>query len=230
MVSKRNKTKKYLLLILIIAILAMSVIYAVMSSELIIRGTGLVTTSDWGIRFENLQLVALTGVAQETSTPTIQEETKIGDYRIVLKRPGDGATYNFDVHNYGSINAVIETLNISTPVCTGTAVDDEQKIKDAQIVSENLSYTLQYSDGTELKVGDSLKAREIKSLILKLKFDGDELPSEAVEISGLGISIIYAQDTTGGADEPVEPLPESTDIYATLYTDGTLGFSNNTEK
>ena len=72
---------------------------------------------------------------------------------------------------------MIGTLDIKTPVCTGTAVEDEQKIKDAEIISNNLSYTLQYEDGTKVKEGDTLNKGEIKYLVLKLNYDGNELPN-----------------------------------------------------
>lgn len=215
----RNRRKKTSLVIaLLIAILSMSIVFAAMSTTLQIRGAGTVNASDWSIKFENLAPVTLTGAAVETQTPQIVDDTEIGTYNVTLKRPGDVVTYNFDVHNYGTLDAVIERLNIPVPVCTGLATDDEQKVADAEIVSEGLTYSLTYSDGTELQVGDELKAGEVRSLILTLRFDGDKLPSAQVQIGGLGISIVYSQnigtgDEVGGNDELIVDLSSYESIW-----------------
>ena len=120
--------KKIILFLLIVAILTLGIVFATRSTTLNIRGSGLVNGGNWSIKFENLENVSLTGTAQETTKPVIKSDTEIGDYSVVLKKPGDKVTYNFDVHNYGSIDAQIELLNISDPLCIGTATDEQQKI------------------------------------------------------------------------------------------------------
>ncbi len=203
---KNKKSKVILLTILIVGVLLMSVAFAALSTTLTIRGTGLVDPVSWDIKFENLASVTLKGTAQETTAPTIKNYTEISEYAVVLKQPGDEVRYDFDVHNYGQVDAKIETLNVPTPVCSATASDEQQKIKDAEIVSNNLTYTLKYKSGEDLKVGDILKAGEVKSLVLTLKFEADELPSASVQISGLEITLTYSQST---GSTPIEPeIPE----------------------
>lgn len=207
--KKNRKNKTMLLALLVVAITSMTIVFAAMSTTLKIKGAGLVSTDAWNIKFENLASVTLKGAAQETTAPTIKSDTEIGDYVVVLKRTGDEVVYNFDIHNYGKLNAKIEELNIQTPVCTGNAEDEAQKIADAQIVSESLTYTLTYSDGEEVKVGDTLKAEEVKNLTLKLAYTGESMPSESVQITGLSVSIKYAQDMSE-PEIPVEPVDPET--------------------
>lgn len=195
--SKKN-TKIALLILLLLAILIMTIAFSAMSSTLNIRGTGKVDVDDWGIRFENLQRATIVGTAEETQAPTIKNSTTLEEYAIVLRASEDSVTYNFDVHNYGAINAEISELVFpERPTCTGLATSNEQKIKDAELVQRNLRYTFKYADtGETVKVGDALLAGETKSLKLSIGYYGDELPTDRVSISGLGISITYSQIIT----------------------------------
>lgn len=201
---KNRKDKKILLIMLVVAILSMTIVYAAISTTLKIKGAGLVSTDGWSIKFENLEGVKLKGAAEEVTAPIIKSDTEIGDYSVVLKRPGDEVVYNFDIHNYGKLNAKIEEINIQTPVCTGNATDEAQKITDAQIVNESINYILTYRDGTEVKIGDVLNAEEIKNLTLKLSYVGENMPSESVQITGLGVVIKYVQDMPK-VEEPIDP-------------------------
>lgn len=218
--KKNRKNKTMLLALLVVAISSMTIVFAAMSTTLKIKGAGLVSTDAWNIKFENLASVTLKGAAQETTAPTIKSDTEIGDYVVVLKRTGDEVVYNFDIHNYGKLNAKIEELNIQTPVCTGNAEDEAQKIVDAQTVSESLTYTLTYSDGTEVKVGDTLKAEEVKNLTLKLAYTGESMPSESVQITGLSVSIKYAQDMSE-SEIPVEPSIDPSEIAGKKFDEET---------
>lgn len=217
--KKNRKNKTMLLALLVVAITSMTIVFAAMSTNLKIKGSGLVSTDAWNIKFENLASVTLKGTAQETTAPTIKSDTEIGDYVVVLKRTGDEVVYNFDIHNYGKLNAKIEELNIQTPVCTGNAEDEAQKVADAQTVSESLTYTLTYSDGTEVKIGDTLKAEEVKNLTLKLAYTGENMPSESVQITGLSVSIKYVQDTS--TEEPVEPSIDPSEIAGKKFNEET---------
>lgn len=193
--SSKRKTRIILFTLLLVSISIMTVAFSAMSSTLNIRGTGKVYRGNWSIKFENLQRAVIDGLAQEMRAPTIKDATTIGDYAVVLKISGDSVTYNFDVHNYGSTDAVIEELNFpQKPICTGLATNNEQKLKDAELVEKNLRYTFKYSNtGENVKVGDKLLAGETRSLTLSIGYYGEDLPSDRVDISGLGITMIYSQ-------------------------------------
>ena len=202
--NSNKKTKIILLVLLVIAILIMTIAFSAMSSTLNIRGTGKVDVGEWDIRFENLQRAVIQGTAQENQPPTIKNNTTLEEYSVILKASGDSVTYNFTVHNYGAMNAEISELNFpERPTCTGLATNNEQKIADAELVQKNLSYTFKYAGtGENVKTGDSLLAGESKELTLSIGYYGDELPSEKVNISGLGVTMTYSLATT------VTPTPD----------------------
>ena len=201
-----EKNKSYIIvgiLALLISIAAVSIAYAALNSTLEINGDAKVLASKWKIKYENLSAVSLTGDAVEVTAPTINtNDTKIGDYNVTLKAPGDKAVYTFDVVNEGTFDAKITSFTLPTPTCTGKATDATKKAADETNVCNNIEYTLTYDDGTAVAVGDELAKEESapankKSLILTLKLKdtmtADELPSDDVELSNLTITTIYSQ-------------------------------------
>ena len=194
--EKGRKTKAVAIVALIVAVLGLTVAFAALSTTLTINGTAEVNTATWDIHFENLSSAVTTGDATETTAPTIQvgadskPNTKIGDFKVQLTKPGDSVTYTFDVKNTGTIDATLGTLTIGTPVCTSNTSVDE----DETIVCDNLTYELTYTDGgTPVAQNDTLNKGETKNLTLKLAFDGDELPTDDVSITGLDVTMIYNQ-------------------------------------
>lgn len=179
----------------------LSITYASFTSRLEVTGSGTVASASWKIRFLNLTSANLTGKAAEITQPSIVAntdgvaDTHIGDYAVTFKAPGDAVSYVFDVKNEGTFDAVISSINIpATPTVTGTGTN---KATDEANVAKYLSYTLTYSDGTAINVGDTLAASESKTLKLTLaysdKVKSDELPKNDVAISGLATTITYAQ-------------------------------------
>ena len=196
--EKERKTKTLATVALIVAVLGLTVAFAAMSTTLTINGTAEVNTASWDIHFENLSSAVTTGDATETTAPTIQTgadskpNTKIGDFKIQLTKPGDSVTYTFDVVNDGTIDAKLGTLTMGTPQCTSNAEPTVEN--DATIVCDGLTYELTYTDGgAPVAQDDTLNKGETKNLTLKLAFDGDALPTDDVAISGLDITMIYNQ-------------------------------------
>ena len=196
--EKERKTKTLATVALIVAVLGLTVAFAAMSTTLTINGTAEVNTASWDIHFENLQSAVTTGDASETQAPTIQvgadskPDTKIGDFKVQLTKPGDSITYTFDVKNTGTIDATLGTLTLGTPQCTSLAEPVNEG--DATIVCDNLKFELTYTDGgTPVAQDDTLNRGETKNLTLKVSFEGDELPTDDVSITGLDVTMKYDQ-------------------------------------
>ncbi len=182
-------------LAIVISITALTIGFAAFSSTLTIEGTATVEASSWDVHFENLAQVALTGDAEEITAPTINtNDAVISDYDVVLKTPGDSVTYTFDVVNDGSYDAILSTFTMPTPTCTGTG---DNATTDADNVCANVTYTLE-SAGGALAQGSTLAAGETLALTLTLTYESFDdvtlLPSEDVELSDLGIELIYSQN------------------------------------
>lgn len=204
--TRNSREKGMVCAIIALAILligSIGVAVAAFSTDLYIRGTATLTSTVWDIHFENLQPVATNGeFAKEVTAPTIQTSVdgnpmaSIKNYDVELKEPGDYIEYTFDIVNAGTMDAKIDALTINTGSalsCSSAAGQDA-----ANKVCENLNYTLTYSDGTPVAVGDTLTASQSRTAKLKLEFDpntpSDALPSKDVAISGLAVIITYGQD------------------------------------
>lgn len=189
--------------ILILALVAaVGIVYAAYSQSLNINGTGTVKSPTWKIKFANLSSVQLTGEATETQAPTINDnETVIGDYKVVIVKPGDSVTYTFDIVNEGTLNATASRSSITglSPQCTGTDTDPEKSQRDAANVCKYLTYDLEFPEETEQDGRINLNSGQtLIGVKLTLKYanviPAEEMPENDVEISGLNTSIIFTQN------------------------------------
>lgn len=180
---------------LLVAVLGITVGFASMSRTLTINGSTDVKPANWSVHFTNLQPVVLTNAATETTAPTLSgNDTHMGDYKVSLTKPGDKAVYYVDVVNDGDIDAQLTSATIATPTITATSV--ENKTADEAAVSNNLLYSVTYSDGTAITEGDELLAPNgTKTLKITIEYDANAtvLPSAEVNITGMDVTLIYGQ-------------------------------------
>ena len=178
---------------LIVVIAGITIGYAAIQSTLEIRGTATMNTAVWNVKFANLSSVQLAGDASVTTAPTLTD-TSIGTFSVVLTQPGDSVSYTFDVTNTGTLDAKIGTFTkAASPTCTG--LSGTQAEADAALVCGGLTYTLKYTaGGTNVAANDTLNAGETKNMTLTLSYSGENLPSDDVNITGLGIDLIYVQN------------------------------------
>lgn len=191
--EKERRIKVLSVVALVVAVLGLTVAFAALSTTLTINGTASVDAATWDIHFENLSEGKTTGGAVVNQEPSISGEksTIIGDYDVTITKPGDSVSFTFDVKNAGTIDASLSELTKAlTPTCTSNSAVDE----DESIVCDGLTYTLTYTDNeTPVAKSDTLNQGETKNLTLKLAYDSDQVPSDDVEISNLGITLQYTQ-------------------------------------
>ena len=191
---KDNKKFLYILvaLALLLSVVGITVGFAAMSTELTINGSANVVPATWKIQFEDLSSANISGGASVTTAPTIQSDTHIGDYEVVLTKPGDSIEYTFKVANNGTIDAKLDTYTFATPVITGTGAT---ATADAATVQSNLIYTLTYEDGTPIAQGDLLEKNTSKTLKLTVGYNStaSAIPASAVTISGMDVTFVYGQ-------------------------------------
>lgn len=190
--SNERKTRAIAIVALLIAIVGVSVGFAAMSTTLRINGSATMDTAHWKIRFKNLSNPTIAGQAAVLQAPQLSD-TVIETYSVKLTRPGDSVTYTFDVTNESTdMDAIIGTFTKPNPICTGSGT---KKDDDESIVCGNLVYTLKYTNGGALvKKDDTLNAGETKNLTLTIGYEGNTLPTNDVEITGLNIAIVYDQN------------------------------------
>lgn len=188
-----KKTLYYFIaLSLVLSVVGISVGFAAMSSQLNINGTANVVPASWKVKFDNLSSPSITGDAEITAAPTIDSDTHIGNYEVKLTKPGDTIVYTFDIVNEGSLDAELSTYTFATPTITGTG---DKATQDAEIVRNNLVYTLTYADGSAINTNDGLDKSATKSLKLTIgyKSDATELPANTVSVSNMDVTFVYAQ-------------------------------------
>ena len=185
--------------VLVLALVAMiGIAYAAFSQTLSINGSANVKANSWKIKFANLGSAQLKGGATEVTAPTINSnDTKIGDYSVLVSKPGDSITYTFDIVNEGTFDAEALESSITglTPTCTGTGDNAEQ---DAANVCKHLTYSWGIpqnatQDGTiALNAGNTLTGFSI-TLSYSADVPAEELPKNDVAISGLDTAIVFTQ-------------------------------------
>lgn len=192
---KDNRKVLYVLvaLALILSVAGIAVGFAAMSTDLDIKGQAEVVPASWKIRFENLSQPTITGDASVTTAPTITNDTHLGNYDVVLTKPGDSVVYTFDVKNAGTLDAKLTAYNFATPTFTGTGTNAST---DATIAQSNVVYTLTYSNGNPINVNDTLAAGESKTLKLTVEYPATAttLPEDEVDITGMDVTFTYSQN------------------------------------
>lgn len=192
---KNNRKVLYGLvaLALLLSVVGISVGFASMSSTLEINGTTTVVPASWKVKFANLQQDSITGEASVATAPQITSDLHIGNYAVTLTKPGDSVVYTFDVLNVGTLDAQLNTFTMATPTITGTG---DAAAADAQIVRDNLVYTLTYDNGDPISTGATLaKTNGTASfkLTIAYKADATELPAATVNITGMDVTFVYGQ-------------------------------------
>lgn len=208
MQNQKNRSFKIIAVVaLCIAVLCLSVAYAALAQQLNIRGSASVQAASWDVHFDDFT-TEKTGAAQISHTSRDQS-TSVSGLTITLTKPGDSATLNFKIHNYGDINAVLTKITggESGLQCAGSATDPEQASKDAALVCGDLKYEFKWKDNdADVAVNDALPAtngadHSGKAAYIKLTYlsSADDLPSDAVNITGLDRTLLFTQKIS--ADE-----------------------------
>jgi hypothetical protein len=104
---RRSNIKSLVLILLVVAIVGMSVAYALLSTTLTITGNTSLSAASWDIYFSNLSANANGGATY--TLPTLSDTT-LSDYEVVLTAPGDEVTFIFNIVNNGTIDAKITSL------------------------------------------------------------------------------------------------------------------------
>lgn len=198
---ERSKNfKVFGILCLIVSVIAVSFAYSALTHTLKIEATSktaLMKNAEWNIVFENLSNANIIGAAKEVSKPRIISPTTIGEYEISFRALDEEVYYKFDVINKGTLDAVVSSIQITTPNCIGS-------VSDCEMVLKNIKSTLTYADGSEIKVGDILYANkdnylDINRKELKLKISylsngsSNTMPANGVVLKNIEAVILFKQ-------------------------------------
>ena len=184
------KKKKYGLLI-IVMLLLISVGYALINTTLKLNGSSKIKKARWDIYFDKVEHES--GV---TSTETkIDDKKTTVSFDIDLQKPGDYYQFNVDTVNDGTIDAIIDSTEL-------TGLTNTTK--------EIIDYDVTYSDGSSVNKCDTLNSGDRKTLLVKVKYFDDVKEEELLENNEnlkLKFKINYVQNGTCDRNPVLEVDP-----------------------
>ena len=180
----RIRRKKNYFVFVLLLLACISIGYAVLNTTLSINGKTSITENTWGVYFFNV-IVAENSV-EAVKKPTVEDDTKV-DFEVALSLPGDFYEFTVDVGNYGTIDAMIDSIEKS-PELT-----DSQK--------KYFNYTIEYQNGEDITTKQLVKPFSFVRLKVRVEYKKDitasDLPREN-ETLNLGFIVNYIQsDGTG---------------------------------
>lgn len=144
---KKKKEKKSVLIgVLLVAMVMMSVGYAALASNLNINGTAAIS-SNWDVKFTAISEGTPVGTATNKTAATYSSTTATFDVQLVS--PGDSMTYEIEVTNAGSLDAVLDSI-VGLPTYTE---------------GDAIKYTV-----TGVTEGDELKASATTTVTVKAEY------------------------------------------------------------
>ena len=193
------RTKTKVIIGMMITIVIMGIGYAILSTNLNIQGTGNLTGS-WGIRINSVESTP-TGRAYNISEPRYSNTTM--KFNVGVKEPGDKMTFTITVQNYGTIDAILNNIDISN----------------------SGSYVIKYGiegiqEGTRLLRGESITFR----ITTEFDIEAVTIPEDAIK--ELTVTLNYIQDD-GQSITPNEPAIEDKTLVANILKDNVVQSDSN---
>lgn len=178
--SIRNSKKLLIFALILFAWSTIGVGYAYLSSNLKLAGTANIAKTSWNIHFSNIKFAE--GNVETTTPAKIVNDTTIS-LDVSLESPGDKYSFNVDVVNSGTIDAML------TEIFKTELTEEQQKY---------IEYTIKYSDGNEIKEKDLLKKDSKETLKIEIKYkDGNNYAPNDINAK-LSFTLNYVQDDGTG--------------------------------
>ena len=124
--------------------------YALITSNVEIKGTTDIPSASWDVHFDNLVVSDGSVSALAADAAKISSDSMVITYNVALNKPGDFYEFTVDVINNGTLDAKIEKTEVlMTNVTSGSSVDP----------TSYANYTVvDASTGNALAVGELLNA------------------------------------------------------------------------
>ena len=172
-------------LILVILLLMVSVVYAALSSTLNINGTSKIAATSWDIHFENVQATSNSTVTPSVAPSALPENKVVSlTYDVQLADPGDVYEFSVDVVNGGTLDGMIELFTSTIKVGDGP-----EEVVSSSTIPSYLSYSVKYSDNSDIQVNRSLNASTSRTIIVHVELKDDITAEELAELDGTTISL-----------------------------------------
>ena len=216
--EKNTRTKNILLIVLLVAVLTLSISYALLSQTLTITSQAVVKgkNTTWNVKFTDA-LCTAHGYAVVNNQFSPTETTSLSGLSMTFKAPGDYVTCAITVSNLGAIDATLAdfTLQSGTFSYSGTgATQAADEALAANLITTSIVYatgdadagkvphtttgTAQENTNDDLPAPVSPATSVSRNLTLTFTLDGNKtlanLPTNDVTITGFETTFVYNQD------------------------------------
>lgn len=163
--EKKKIFQNVTIIVLAVAIIIMSVGYAIYYQPLQINGTAVIKNAKWDIHFAGPAATATSNVpASKVSGPTLTNGTSLS-FEVNLS-VGEVYEFTVDTVNAGTFNAELNTVAL-----VGTKNGSQIITNKNGYANDYFNYKVTYDDGSEIKVGDTLDKGETKTLKVVVRYD-----------------------------------------------------------
>ena len=138
--ENRKKKERIVLVLLIVAVLLMTIGFALYTQQLNINGTVTVKGSPWSVHFVSNSITESQGSVQATSSSV---STTNFQFTVTLQKPGDFYEGTVNVINDGSMPAVLTTVTMGL-----SATDANSQSVSSSDLANYFSYSITYNNGT----------------------------------------------------------------------------------
>ena len=183
LIKKKNKWGLLILLLLV------TIGYAILSTNVGIKGTSKIKDARWDIHLENI-VVSENSVVQDTNPEIDSTRTKV-TYQANLNIPGDFYEFSVDVVNAGSLDAMIDN------VLSKIKIDNEDFVDITDnTLPKYLKYQVTYSNGSNINKHEELNSGERRTYKIRIEYNKDidveDLPQEEKNFE-FDFSVNYVQ-------------------------------------
>lgn len=123
--KKKENRRSLVIIALLVLVGTISIGYALMSSNLLIKGTTEVTPETWDVHFENIAnasasssdvtVVTPAHIVEATTTPTVASDDLNVEFSVSFKKPDDKYEFDVDVVNDGSLYVKCTDITPTVP-------------------------------------------------------------------------------------------------------------------
>lgn len=182
--EKQKNTQMFVIAILAVAVLTMSVGFAVFTQTLDINGNVTVASSKWSIAFDTSSYVESDG-SVAVSNKTLDGTSMT--YNVTLSKPKDFYEFTVKVKNTGTFDANLTGITMSA---LGVA---EAKYLKYEIYYNDTKYTTTTTEGLSIALANTTGEATVKVRVEYIQPDDyNDLPSDAVTVP-LTASLTYKQ-------------------------------------
>lgn len=194
----KNGKKGLLMALFLLLIVGLSVGYALYNRNLKINGISAIKDNSWIIYFDNIvkQDGSIEALNSESEATIIDREKTQIRFGINFKNPGEKYEFVVDIVNDGTIDAMIDSV----------------EIKGFEEYSDVFTWNITYLDGTPVRKCDELKAKTRRKVRVVANYgdvsDKSELPSQTKTVD-LTFDVHYIQED----DKSCTIIPDTTQKY-----------------